>query len=102
MHCNKQMNGEGVLASVRDEYTNDFLVKFTAFAGSSPEATSWIGGYYNSEDSPDSPWFWLDQSDFHYNHVLGWIEGTKGLASLFNVWVLYHHYDFVVSLTLTY
>ena len=79
------MDGKGVLASVRDKYTNDFLVGLTALAGSSPEATSWIGGYYNSEDSPDSPWFWLDQSQFNYNHVLGFIEGSKGLAINFNV-----------------
>ena len=69
------MNGRGGLATVHDKYTNDFLVKFTAFAGSSPEATSWIGGQYN--EAKDPPWHWLDQSEFNYANILGYIEGSE-------------------------
>ena len=77
------MNGRGVLATVHDKYTNDFLVWLTAFAGNSPEATSWIGGQYNVAKDP--PWHWQDDSDFNYNHILGYIEGSEGIAINFNV-----------------
>ena len=83
-HCSKQMNGRGVLATVHDKYTNNFLVWLTAaFAGSSPEATSWIGGQYNVAKDP--PWHWQDDSEFNYNHILGYIEDSEGIAINFNV-----------------
>ena len=77
--CKKQANKKGQLATIHDQYTNDFLVSLTSDL--TDGYTSWIGGY--KLEGEGQAWFWSDWSDWssevaNYNWVDEHQQGHYG------------------------
>ena len=70
VHCIQETNHHGQLATIHDQYTNDFLVSLTSDL--TTDYTSWIGGYKIEGDE----WFWVDGSEWTQN-APNWINDDQ-------------------------
>ena len=70
VHCIQETNHQGQLATIHDQYTNDFLVSLTSDL--TTDYTSWIGGYKIEGDE----WFWVDGSQWTQN-APNWVDDDQ-------------------------
>ena len=70
VHCIQETNHQGQLATIHDQYTNDFLVSLTSDL--TTDYTSWIGGYKIEGDE----WFWVDGSEWTQD-APNWVDDDQ-------------------------